>query len=207
MATIVEGIFKGKVGDIVYYTYKGKPCARRKAEKITFSEKMREQSERVASIGALHRAMKEEGLDEIWTKEARGIGLNGYNLLVRENSPAFSGEGRVTDFRKLRLTIGKVRLPDHLQLTEGEEGEIVLTWENNAGAYPLTHDGDILVFALMKEGRSFRIRFPEIGDWQRKHCRALIRLPPAWKEFHHFYCFFYSVEDDEFSDSIYFNIN
>lgn len=196
-------------GQIIYYHYKGKPCFRRKVpkDKIAFSEKMREQQERVAAIAALHRAMKAEGVDQIWTKEAKRSGLNGYNLLVRENAPAFSGKGRICDFRKLKLTAGRVRLPDHLQLTAGEEGELQLDWENNADAYPLTHEDDCLVCVLMQDDGGFRLRFLDFGDWQRKHCRAVIRLPTEWKECRHLYCFFYSPSEDEFSESIYFNTN
>lgn len=195
----MEGFILCKCKDISYY--RRKPPK----EKIAFSAKMQQQQERVAGIAAIHQAMKAVGINGIWTKAAKPLGLNGYNLLVRTNSPAFSGEGEISDFEKLTLTTGRLQLPDHLQMSAAEDGEIVFTWENNPNPYPITHDSDRLVIALMKKGRSFTIKLPNIGDWERKHCRAVIRLPTELKAYSHLYCFFCSATGEEVSRSKYFN--
>lgn len=192
----------------IVYRCNGEIRLRRKPKKedIAFSPAMKEQQERVAGIAALHRAMKVVGLSRFWKAAAQGTGLNGYNLLVRANSPAFSGAGNICDFGKLTLTTGLLQLPDNLRLVAGEEGEIVLTWENNGYPFPITHDSDRLMIALMKKGKCFTIKLPDIGEWERKHCRAVIRLPTDLNSYHHLYCFFCSATGEVVSRSRYFNI-
>lgn len=202
--------FQGKMDGFIIYKCRGRTCVRRKPAKedIAFSPKMREQQERVASIAALHQAMKAVGLDKVWTKAAKRMGLNGYNLLVRKNSPAFSGEGEICDFQKLLLTTGRLQLPNRMKLQkdEEEEGRVVITWRNDEDSYPLFNDDDRLMVALMRRSSSFPIKLLEIGEFERKHCRAVIRLPTELKRFHHLYCYFRSANGEESSKSKYFNI-
>ena len=149
-----------------------------------------------------YRAVKDGGLLPIWQAAAQGSGLTGYNWFVRENQKCFTKKGMVGDFEKVALTVGELALPDGLRLAPAEEGW-ELTWKNES-VFPPCDGSDRLAVALMKDERSFVVKVPDIGEWQRKHCRALIRLPTELEEYKHLFVFFCSADGKAVSRSKYF---
>ena len=196
--------FSGRVGGMIVYRYNGKTYVRRmpKREKVTRCEAVLEQQERIAGVAALYRAVKDGGLLPVWQAAAQGSGLTGYNWFVRENQKCFTKKGMVGDFEKVALTVGELALPDGLRLAPAEEGW-ELTWKNES-VFPPCDGSDRLAVALMKDERSFVVKVPDIGEWQRKHCRALIRLPTELEEYKHLFVFFCSANGKAVSRSKYF---
>lgn len=208
MAIIDNEILKGCRGTLdgfVIYSCRGKTCLRTKAEKvnITFPPEMVRQKERIAGVAALYQAVKAAGIYPVWQKAADGSGLTGYNLFVRWNNPAFTGEGEVGDFAKVHLTMGKLQLPDRMDVARSGAGEWVLTWDNVI-SYPGTAEDDRLVVALAGQAKGFAVKVPEIGDYRRKHCRAVIRLPTQLRDYTHLFCYFRSAAGEGYSVSRYF---
>ena len=184
--------FSGRVGGMIVYRYNGKTYVRRmpKREKVTRCEAVLEQQERIAGVAALYRAVKDGGLLPVWQAAAQGSGLTGYNWFVRENQKCFTKKGMVGDFEKVALTVGELALPDELRLAPAEEGW-ELTWKNESVFPPC---------------ESFVVKVPDIGEWQRKHCRALIRLPTELEEYKHLFVFFCSADGKAMSRSKYFSL-
>lgn len=168
---------------------------------------MLEQQERVASIATFYRALKAVGMHRIWQDAAKNLNMSGYNLLLKTNLRAFSGKGNICDYQKLVLSTGSLQLPDAMSLAKQRDGELVLTWENDAKPYPNVNADDRLVVAVMKQEKSFAVKIPEIGDWQRKNCRATIRLPTELVAYTHLFCYFCSAKGGMFSESRHFFIN
>lgn len=198
--------FSGRVGGMIVYRYNGKTYVRRmpKREKVMRCEAVLEQQERIAGVAALYRAVKDGGLLPVWQAAAQGSGLTGYNWFVRENQKCFTKKGMVGDFEKVALTVGELALPDELRLAPAEEGW-ELTWKNES-VFPPCDGSDRLAVALMKDERSFVVKVPDIGEWQRKHCRALIRLPTELEEYKHLFVFFCSADGKAMSRSKYFSL-
>lgn len=199
---------RGRIGDVVIYQCRGKTCIRRLPEMKPkrMAPGMVAQQERVAGVAALYRAMKAAGMVVVWERAAEGRGMSGYALLVKVNSQAFAGSGRVCDFGKLELTAGRLQLPDNLALARGEAGELVLTWGCGEEPFPVAGGGDCLVVVLLSHEEGFRIVVPEVGVWRREEGRAVVRLPEDLCDFQHLFCYFRSPKGTEVSRSRYFLI-
>lgn len=206
---IVENEFlkgvRGKLGELVLYQWRGRTCVRTNIdpEERKYSSGHLAQRERISSIAILYRAAKAVSLHKQWQKAAEGTPLTGYNLFVHHNISAFTGEGVICDFDKLSLSMGTLQLPDHMKIYGGDSGEWFLEWKNDK-PYPGTHENDRLIVTVMKREDVFTIEIPDIADYRRKHCRAVIRLPPLLSDYIHLYCYFCSDADEVFSKSRYF---
>lgn len=208
MGIIENGVLRGgrgRLGEFVMYQCRGKTCIRTKVDpkEMKFSAGQLAQRERISSVAILYRAAKAVGLHKQWQKTAEGTGLTGYNLFLHHNLPAFNCEGSICDFDKLSLSMGKLQLPDHITIHEGDSDEWIIEWENLM-PYPGTKKNDRLIVALMKREDVFTIEVPDIGDYRRWHCRAIIRLPSVLRNYTHLYCYFCSDTNVVYSRSRYF---
>ena len=90
--------WSGKVGNYVICTYRGQKYVRRRPRKKCPPTPMqRAQRERISSIGILYKALKDAGLSPYWSTASEGQLAHGYNLVTRENLPAFCADGRICD--------------------------------------------------------------------------------------------------------------
>lgn len=172
-------------------------------EKIKFSPGQLAQQKRMVSASIFYRAVKAAGLHHSWQAAARDKQLSGYNLFLHYNLPAFTGEGNICDFDKLQLSTGKLYLPDHMSICNEGEDAWKIEWKNNALS-PGADENDRFRAVVMKREDVFTVKLPGTGDYRRKHCRAVIRLPPELKEFVHLYCYFCSDTGNTFSESRHF---
>lgn len=211
MAIINHGLLKtcrGKLGDIIFYQLKGKTCLRTRVdrEKIKFNSGQLAQQERMASASIFYRAVKAVGMHYCWQTAARNMQWTGYNLFLHCNLPVFTGEGNIGDFDKLQLSTGKLPLPDKMNIGREGESEWKIGWDNTAHS-PGASENDRFLAVVMKREDVFTIKLPVVGDYRRKHCRAIIRLPPELREFIHLFCYFCSDTGDAFSVSRHFLLN
>lgn len=210
MAIVEDGLLKGargRIGNFIFYQCQGKTYVREigKAKERKFSSGALEQQERFSSVVMLYQAVKAANLYKYWQKAAKRSTLSGYNLFVQHHLPAFTGDGIISDFNKLQLTVGKLQYPNGMALTYDGNGVWTMTWRNNY-PYPGVSDDDRLVVAFMKREDVFTIKIPDIGDYHRRDCRATIRRPESLQEYTHLYCYFYSATSDEATVSRYFQL-
>lgn len=200
--------FRGKIDDVIIYMHRNRRCIRRMPAEVKFPSAPGQvaQQERMAAIAIFYQALKEVGIYPYWQKAAEGLPQTGYNLLVKNNLPAFSGEGRICDFSKILITMGKLPLPDELKLEPGEGGQWVLSWNNTPYTYKCAED-DRLMMVLMKDYETFDVELLDTGNYCRKDCRMEFQLPSKLNDYTHLYVFFCSRTDGKSSMSRYFNIN
>ncbi|WP_251621365.1 DUF6266 family protein [Odoribacter lunatus] len=182
----------GKMGDHVYYEYKGLPCVRSNPQKVQppSSPGQLAQQEKMAAVAIFYQALKEVGIYAYWKKAAEGLLLTGHNLLVKANLPAFDGEGNICDFAKLRLTPDTLAAPDNLSLQAGEDGKLIARW-SNAVPHPRTQPEDRLVVALMKgDVENYNVKLPDIGDFHRQDEEAIFQIPDKLKRYEKIFMFF-----------------
>ena len=202
------GNFTGKIGNCIFYRHRNRICIRSISETVKppSSPGQLAQQERIAALANLYQALKEAKLHLYWQKAAEGLLQNGYNLLVKTNLPAFSGQGTVCDFSKLLITLGKVALPNNLKLTADPHGGQILEW-SNAPLTPHANADDRLRIVMMKDYETFDVKPLDMADYSRSNCRAVFRIPESLKDFSHLYVIFCSRVDGTCSSSRYFNIN
>lgn len=200
--------FTGKIDGFIVYTHRNRRCIRRipAAKHPPSTPGQLAQQERIAAIAIFFHSLKIAGIYPYWQKAAEGLLLTGYNLLVKTNLPAFSGEGNICDFSKLCISTGQLPLPDKMELQQEDNGEWILSWTNT----PYTTGGkadDRLKVVVMKDFETFDVEQPDTGDYCRGDCRAIFRLPEKLKDYSHLYVIFCSRTDGKSSRSRYFKIH
>lgn len=202
---IVNGL-SGKIGELVFFWRGGKLCVRSagEAKGPTGAGQLAQQA-RVRAIAILWRSLQSTGLSPYWQEAAKIKHLSGYNLFMKENITAFTGEGRIGDFSKLSLSVGTLQLPDCMELTVGEEGTLRLDWQD-VTRYPGCQETDRLCLLLLKRGDNFDFYRLEIGEVLRRDNHVVFRLPAAYLGYTHLYCYFCSASGEKVSKSRYFLI-
>lgn len=212
MSVVEKGLLKGckgRIGEYVIYECRGKTCIRRVPgkEKILLTPEMLEQQERMAGVAALYQAVKAAGLLSGWKDAAREMQWTGYNLFVKLNQRVFGGTGKVGRFEELTLTVGDLENPPRMEVVRVDAEHVEVRWLEETSARRCRED-DHLGAVLLREEDGLGMAVPKIGDWQRKHCRAVIRLPTEEeKSYEHLFCYFCSADGKRFSRSRYFCIN
>lgn len=192
---------KGQLGDeLIVTSYNGKTYLRRKPKSIRMTTAMMEQGERISSVAALWQAMKTAGLDQAWQQAAKGSRWTAYNVMVKNCLCAFNGKGVISDFEKLKLTIGTLQLTDHLS-AKNEDNRIEIGWDGNSGVYPGSKSSDIFVIACLKRADNFTLRIPDIDIFRRKDGHAFLRPEILPEDFPYLYCYFRSEDGRKFSES------
>lgn len=198
--------WSGKVGNYVICTYRGKKYVRRRPRKTTPpSPRQRAQRERMASVGSFYTALKSAGLYPYWEKAAEGQLSHGYNLITRENMPAFQADGKICDFSKLQLTPSLLPLPDHLQLSKRPDGSWLLQWTNSPCMPGATNEDFLRVF-LMGDTENFTPVPVDSGSTCREDNEATFALPEKAKDYSHLYVAFCSQASGKCSRCKYFDL-
>lgn len=202
------GQLSGRIGDVVFYNYRGKTCVRGRGRKPRVPATMLQlqQHSRIRAVAIFYRAMVAAGLKEAWEKASEGSLLNGYTLFVRFNVRVFSGEGLITDFSRIRLVTGRLPLPDMLVVKRLAPATIGVSWKLKSRCVP-RQLADRLVLAFMKCETVYTVHVPEIAVVCRSACGARIELPESLAACPHCYCFFRSDLSGDVTESRYFYLN
>lgn len=203
----VWGNISGKLGDLVICRGKIRWYVRRKA-KVSHKPPTRRQCvqrKRLGSTVLFYKAAKEAGLHEAWKAAAVGQKMTGFNLFVKANIRNFSETGEIVDFANIRLSSGRLELPDLIKVCDKTTDTLSLNWEV-PDYLPPERDDDRPIVALMKNKAVYSVTLPEMGSVCRKDGRVTIRLPPDAEEYHHLYVFFQTETGKAFSETRYFEI-
>lgn len=205
--TPVLGRFSGTVDNWIVYLHRGRQCIRKKPSKVKPPSAPGQvaQQERMASIAIFYQSLKEVGIYPWWRRAAEGMVENGYNLLVKNNLPAFGGEGRICNFSKLCLTTGPVALPDGMRVETAEEGQWKVVWEETPLQVNASPEDRVMLYA-MKDWETFVVKPLPCGDARRRDGEATFLLPEGYKDYVHLYVVFCSHTGEECSKSSYFHL-
>lgn len=197
----------GKIGELVFFRRRGRTCVRSAGEvKFPHSAAQLAQQARVRTVAIFWRSLQRTRVTRYWQQAAKVQQLSGYNLCMKVNVAAFTGEGRIGDFSKLSLSVGTLQLPDCMQLTVGEEGTLRLEWQN-VTKYPGCRETDRLCLLLLKRDDNFDFYQLDVGEVLRRDNHVVFRLPAAYLGYTHLYCYFCSASGEKVSKSRYFLIH
>lgn len=197
----------GKIGNVSIYHRNGKICVRTVGwtYKSPPTPAQVQQRTRWRAVSVFYRALRAAGLEKWWKNAHINETRNGYNLFIKHNIRAFTGEGVIRDFNRILLTIGQLEWPDGLTVTRLPGGRLLVEWKNR-DFWPNNRPDDRLRVAFMRLETLYNVYVPEIGEFRRDAGKALIELPPDWADYPHCYCFFESAVSDEVSESRYFEL-
>lgn len=172
----IESKISGMVGPVVFVNFNGKTYVRqapRKRGKNGWSTNQVNSRARFSKFcsfwsGSIPRSMK-----QIWGVAAEG--MNGFNLFLKVNLPAFSADGTLADWDRFHFTQGSLPLSHKLKVTQvqGDPGKITVSWEVDSEA-GLASSEDELVMIISSGARFSR---PINTGVVRKAGSAVIQLP------------------------------
>lgn len=198
----------GKMGNVVFYQFRGKTYARMAPNRTKDSWKPRQEThrQRFKQAVSLWRHAKEANISVIWNLGSEE--MNGYALFLKANMPALALNGTLMDPRMLQLSTGKLNLPQEFKAVraEGETLAMQVSWKND----PLL-SGERLKDQLMvitTNGNKYMERMAT--GIKRGDAGGTFELPAKpshhMADFTHVYLFFASRDEKDFTASCCFEI-
>lgn len=200
----INGFFgsgiSGKVGQVVYYRYRGKDCMRslpaKRADGGTPAQLLNQH--RFLMMTRFCNQFKYVLIPQIWNLAAKK--MTGRHLFMKTNKVAFDPQGNIPDLRVLKLSVGKLLLPSLIQVQRHEEGSslIDVSWLENYYNGGITFWDELLVVSAGGDLFS-TIKYTGI---RRGDLKGSFELPELKAPATHLYLFFSSLERTNYSESV-----
>lgn len=207
MATIKNGLgenMKGRLGNVVFFSRFGRTYVRSCPMHVqdACTPLQQQQRKRMNDVMTFYKVVRQSGLAGIWREAALGQHMSGMNLFVRLNIPAFSGDGRVTDYEKLHFSCGTLPGGDRFQVKCPTSGSVVnVNWEN-ATLLNEERYADHFMAVMLFENDEFVVCDGEDSGILRRDCRAVLRLPEEGRLPLRVYCFFAAADHKAYSGDV-----
>ena len=200
----LESMLSGKLGNIVYVQRYGKTYIRRapKRKKNSSTPAMLISQKRFSEIMRFCGQFKDTVIPQIWNLAA--VGTSGFRLFQKSNSPAFSPDGSLADPKRIRLSTGKLTLPQGLTAGRPEvEGSIIeVSWEEDQHLGGLSLQDELMAISA---GDGQYSDIVETGIL-RDQLNGSFELPELPAPATHIYLFFGSKDHRDYSESVCFEV-
>ncbi|TKG91618.1 hypothetical protein EYV94_21575 [Puteibacter caeruleilacunae] len=199
--------FSGKLGNVVGVARKdGTYYVRSMPEKHkdAKSPKQQQQRKRFGAMNKLISRLNPIIIRPIWHGTSRK--LPGATLFSKANYQLFDKEGKITDYSKLKMTVGSFAVPFGMRFHNDEESEGVIRIEWSQYIKPNTY-APVKLNALAMCGDD--IVLLDNQDIDEENCMAQVSLPFAKGSEVHLYVFFSGnivPRKPTYSNSHYFHI-
>ncbi len=193
---------RGKLGDLVYYKWKGKQCVRRCR---SYSNKPASPSQQATrshfkACSLMYKFLCEDFLLP-WQKASATTRMNGRNLFISRNIDAFRKEGNSPDFERLHFSTGKILVPNGLSCTSMGDGQWCLSWEyDDEWTAP---DDQLYVVELHSDNPLCPLQVAGITAL-RCDRQAVFSTNQQMGLETHLYCYWGNAAKTKFSESVYF---
>jgi len=179
---------------------KRKPVKRKKSE---YSQKFKNAQLRFAAISRFASRNNELLIKPIW-KKYNYTGSNAFNLFMKQNKHAFNIYGDIYDKRVLQMSIGDLYLSPILQVDFDIHKQLTkLSWEADNKDYPIKSNTDTLCYGVLTDNISLMPIYTEI---KRKDKYGEIKHKQEIKTGEYIYFFWASIDKEQFSNSIAFEV-
>jgi hypothetical protein len=155
MATYKNGIlgsFSGKIGSVVFTTWKGIPVIRSKPirKNINPSPLQEQQRAKFKLISGFLKPLKDL-LNQTFHQSATG--MSWFNKALSENKSAITGNYPLItiDYPKILLSKGKLPLGEPPTISSQESGKLLLTWKKGDGIDRDLTEGSAFIAAYQEE--------------------------------------------------------
>ena len=202
---------RGKVGNMIYYSWGGKTFARRaripgkrpKWETEGRDERMVESSNRFRVVQKFFAQFREKVSAEVWRLAGREAGRLPHALFYSLNYGCFGGDWRLTRPEGLRLTEGALLLPPGLAVEPAGEGTWRVAWEADR-EWASAAATDRLRVAVVYALRRLVVRPAVEAEGTRGALAGVFRPGDIPAEGAHAYVYFEREDGGAFSPSAHF---
>ncbi|MBS7156400.1 MAG: hypothetical protein KH112_12445 [Sanguibacteroides justesenii] len=152
-----------------------------------------------------YQQLKETLLKEVWKNEGHRQKTNGYALFMKRNIHVFTPEGKIADFSRLQIGIGRRQDVNNMAYSVSPEDKVTLQWDDNSGS-PTAKATDRLIVVVLYGNRSFTPVVLDHLPFLREDEIATFSLQRKKGIKAHIYCFFASQDYTHFSNDKYFKL-
>lgn len=194
----------GKVGNVVFYQLNGetfvKTVQQRQGDSWTLAQQAHRKRFRQAS--GLWSRIKYSQIPQIWNCGSQK--MNGYAMFIKTNLPAFATDGSLVDARELKLSTGRLPMPQEFTAMRKELGKplIAVTWKNKSQPKGERLEDELMVISSTGDA------FTEVlaTNIRRKDLGGEFELPAINVSIKYIYLFFGSRDRKEYSESVCFEV-
>jgi hypothetical protein len=196
----IGDLVSGKIGNVVFFQLRGKSYVRaapvRKRDSWTQEQQLYRQ--RISKASGLWRALRSEQVSNIWNGATDQ--MNGYAWFLKQNMPALEMDGTLIDAKLLKVSDGKLPLPQDLKAERLPEDAttIEVSWQND----PHTRGKrlqDELMAVSFADGKFSKVTPTGL---LRSALNGTFTLPQKPANASHLYLFMASADREEYSESI-----
>jgi hypothetical protein len=204
MAKLLEGnvpMFSGAFGNIIAYQLYGKQCFRSKPIQVKDpkTEKQIANRQRFKAINVFAKKSLDTVTKQIW--ECCSDRMTGRNLFVKRNIAFFNQDGYISDYKNLKLSMGKISLPSQFKITTKIDGNCVVTihWTNDPVEIHANPDDRLKIIAIVNR----EVIHVHGLTATRSNEKATFQLPCGHGSLIHLYAYFFDEETMHGSPSYY----
>ena len=200
-----DGSITGLIGSLVFVNFNGKKYVRmapRTRSKNSWSAGQVAYRKKFSEVCTLWTESIPWKTKQIW--ELGAVGMNGFNLFVKTNMPAFGSDGKISDWERFHFSTGKLPLPHQLRANRavGDPEKVEVSWQNDSDSgLSSTHDELMMVVA-----RDGKFTAPIATGALRKQGTAVLQLPSGIGTLQGIYLFFGNEREELYSVDQYFGI-
>jgi hypothetical protein len=207
MAKVKEGsglVLSGKADGRVYVQFNGgtytRSLPRRSKDSVT--PQMLLSQKRFGEVSHFCKKFKFTVIPQIWKAEA--VRMSGYAFFMKANTSAFGPDGKLADPKKLKLSTGKLPLPEGMEARRTTAGSstIVVSWQKDLHLGGV-HLKDELMVISAADGHYSEIAGTGIV---RMALGGSFELPLLSIAVTHIYLFFGSKDRRDYSESVCFEV-
>jgi hypothetical protein len=199
------GSMSGALGNLIGGTWKGKGFLRVRPASVHDANTPKQQAHRARfkACVSFTKVLRFDLVKPVWGKMAEGVTPN--NLFVKTNLSVFNSEGGISDYGKLKISVGDLPLPKNIVVENSAAGNgaISISWSDNSGKDIAAATDKLRIVTV--NGIE-----PEVLDgfnFTRQNRTATINLPYPAGTTVHVYLFFQNEAGEKYSDSFYALVN
>jgi hypothetical protein len=192
-------LVSGRIGNAVFFTLNGKSYVRaapvRKKNSWTSDQKL--QRQRISKASSYWRALRSEQVSKIWNSAAQE--MNGYAWFMKANMPAFEMDGTLIDPKLLKVSAGKLPLPQLLKAERlaDDASTIKVSWQNDPHLKGERLNDELMAISFA-DGKFSQVTATGIV---RNALQGSFNLPLKPVNATHVYLFMASTDREEYSGS------
>ena len=198
---------RGRIGNTIFYKHGNQDCIRAAPLEYHDANTPEQQRNRTRLTIALrfYQQLAETPLKPIWKIEGHRLKTNGFALFMKTNISMFTHEGKISDFSRLQLGIGKQQHVNNMTASVDEQDNVTLQCDDNSGC-PSALATDRLMVVVLFSNRSFTPVILDNVQALREDGYASFHLERKKRINAHIYCFFASQDGKHFSNDKYFKL-
>ena len=192
MAKLEQGIlgpFRGKVGTVVGYLWKGRHVVRAYRKEINYPNTVQQQAEREWFVGmvrfaatarqALLLGLRERAARDVMTEGNAFVKMNkGCFCLTPGPSPKGEGSGMCIDYERIRIAKGSAAAVRFTSASVDEDNVLRVDFERNSGMTRAKASDRVYVYVYNTDTREGLLSHPA----ERRRGHLEMQLPEGWNE-------------------------